>query len=76
MKALEQRVVQLPGNSRALSDARVQGHVELVLHVPHAKLVRPRQERQEQSRERGTKPGGPPPGRRDENRQRRSFIVP
>jgi hypothetical protein len=48
--------VKLPGDSRALSDARFQGHIERVLHLPHPQLVRPRQERQEQTRARGAEP--------------------
>ena len=55
MEALKQSVVKLPGDPRALSDARFERHVERVLHLPHPELVRRPQQRQKKSHGGGAK---------------------
>ena len=55
MKALEQRVVQLAGDAGALADARLERHVECVLHLTHPELVRRPQQRQKQTHGGGAK---------------------
>ena len=44
MKALEEGVVQLPGDSHPLAKPRFESQVERVPYLAHAELVRPRQE--------------------------------
>ena len=46
VEALEQRVVQLAGDSCALRDARLEGHLERVLYLTHPERVRRPQQRQ------------------------------
>ena len=58
VEALKQRIVQLPGDSRALADARLERHVERVLHLTHPDLVRRPQQRQKQTHGGGAKQVG------------------
>jgi hypothetical protein len=76
MEALKQRIVQLAGDSRALRDAGLERHLERVLDLPHPVTVRRRQERHEHPCPQQPKPGSPPPGGRDEDRQRHALFVP
>ena len=62
MEALKQRVVQLPGNARALSDARVERRLERVLHLTYPVLIRRPQQRQQQTHGPGAKRVGPHQG--------------
>ena len=58
VEALQQGVVQVACNARALGDTRVQCHLELTMQPPDAKLVtRPRQ-KQEQHGAQGEEPSG------------------
>ena len=44
MKALQQSVVQVPGNSCSLADSRLQRHLEIMMQLPDSQLVgRPQQ---------------------------------
>ena len=72
VEALQQCVVQLPGDSCPLPHARLEGHVELVMQLPDTQLVTRPQQRHKHSRARTAKPRGAPPWR--ENLQASELL--
>ena len=65
------RAMRVRSFTRAL-----QAHVEFVLQLPDTELVGRPQQCQKNGRAEGSKPVRPPPGGRDENRQRHPFFIP
>ena len=76
MKALEQRVVELPRNTCALADARLERERERVLHLTHPELVRRPQQCRKQTDAQGTKPVRLVVRRGDGESERVPLVVP
>jgi len=60
VETLQQRVVQLPRNPRALADARVQCHLELMVQLPDTYQVGRPKQRQKERRAEGPEPAPMP----------------
>ena len=76
VEALQQRVVQLPGDSCPLPNARLERHVELVMQLQQTQLVTCPEQRQKHSHARGAKPCRAPPRRQDLQAQRHAVFIP
>ena len=76
LHALQQRVVQFAGDTRALIQARLACHAEFALQLPDTELVGRPQQCQKSGRAEGSKGVGLPEGGRDHNGQRHPFFIP
>src|SRR5262245_61663640 len=76
LKTLEQRVMQLARNARALGDALVQSSVEFASKLSQAKLIKRPEQRQRGGENQRAEPGRLIVGRRDDEVDRAARLIP
>src|ERR1700757_4179345 len=76
METLKQSVMKIAGNTRTLTDTRIERQFELMAQLPQTQLVGSPQQRQKKHCAKNAKPRCIPPRGRDHNGQRYSLLVP